>query len=91
MTNRQLDAIEDNVELAVPPLAVRSKALPLQAAIKRVVNIPSINSLIARLTAEDAKTQRAALGILKIIHVENILEIESSISVILWLINSISV
>jgi hypothetical protein len=70
---------------------VRSKALLLQAAIKRVVNIPSINSLIARLTAEDAKTRRATPGILKIIHVENVLETESSISVILWLINSISV
>jgi len=88
LTIRQLDAIEDNIELAVSPLIVRSGALPLQATIKRVVNIPSINNVIVRLTQEDAKMRRFALGILQIIHVENVLEIEHSFLAIFWLINS---
>jgi hypothetical protein len=88
LTIRQLDAIKDNVELTVSPLIVRSGALPLQATIKRVVNIPSINSLMAWLTQEDVKMRRFALGILPIIHVENVLEIERSFLVIFWLINS---
>jgi hypothetical protein len=173
LTIRQLDAFEDNIELAVSPLIVRSGALPLQATIKRVVNIPSINSLTVRLTEkgrrqtadarreeflprclfaswqpqgskglkpplnprfdgfrlgwvgfpfqsstfcpsgalpcrepasrhqhplppalclpfneDDAKMRRFSLGILSIIHVENVLEIERSFLVIFWLINS---
>jgi hypothetical protein len=88
LTIRQLDAIEDNIELAVSPLFVRSGALPLQATITRVVNIPSTNSLIAWLTQEDAKMRRFALGILPIIHLENVVEIERSFLVIFWLINS---
>jgi hypothetical protein len=79
---------EDNIELAVSPLVVRLEALLLQATIKRVVNIPSINSLMAWLTQEDVKMRRFALEILPIIHVENVLEIERSFLVIFWLINS---
>jgi hypothetical protein len=39
-------------------------------------------------TEDDAKMRRFSLGILSIIHVENVLEIERSFLVIFWLINS---
>jgi hypothetical protein len=43
---------------------------------------------MAWLTQEDVKMRRFALGILPIIHVKNVLEIERSFLVIFWLINS---
>jgi hypothetical protein len=92
LTIRQLDVWEDNIELALSPLIVRSGALLLHATIKRVVNIPSIKNVTVRLTQEDAKMRKFALSILPIIYVENVLEIERSFLVIFWLINrSISV